>query len=327
MAKKGRRKYNRRMSQVASPSKPVFGRHQTFPLRLGWLPKAARAVVDNPDIFAAESAIAELGVGKNMVHSIRYWAETAGVLQFQGTRASLTDFGERVFGEDGLDPFLEDESTLWLLHWNMVSRPNQFAAGFWFFNRFHKPEFGERGAAAALAESAAAVGAAPSADLLKRDIKVLMQMYARRGGDEGFDEENLETPFPALGMIFHHEGDVRRYEENGARRTEKVYRSVAAARPGLQPSVLAFAVADAFASTGDAVLQVRELTGGGRPEFGALFRLTEDDLLEKLNAAAKAPPRFFTLQESAGAWQMLRDGDELPDPAARLDACFAPQAA
>ena len=325
-AETGEKRYNSRMSSSLAPGKPVFGRAQTFPLRLGWLPKAVRAVGADPKIFAEDAALAEFGVGKNMVHAIRYWAETSGVLQFAGPQAALTEFGEKIFGENGLDPFLEDESTLWLLHWKMTSRPNQFAAGFWLFNRFHKPEFNEKEAAAALVEDMAAAGFALSRDLALRDVKVALHMYARQAGADGFAEENLETPFPALGLIFHNEGDASQHrDENGKVRTLKTYRSVAAARPGLLPPVMAFAVADVFAQTGEAVLQVRESPGGNRPEFGAVFRLAEDDLLEKLNAAAKLSPRFFTLRESAGAWQLLREGASAPDPAGRLPACFAPQ--
>ena len=296
-------------------SKPIFGRARTFPLRLGWLPKAARAVGVNPKIFTEDAALAEFGVGKNMVAAIRYWTEAAGVLRFTGQEAALTEFGERIFGEDGLDPFLEDESTLWLLHWKMTSTPNQFAAGFWFFNRFHKPEFDEKEVGVAIAEDMNAGGGGPSAELMRRDINMLLRMYARRGGKEGHAEENLDTPFPALGLLFYDSG-------------EKLYQCEPDSRPGLSPAVLGFAVAELFAAIESPDLPVYEPSGADnpRPDLGSVFRLTRDDLLEKLNDAANVLPDVFALREVAGAWQLFR-GEGARVPVDFLEACLAPQAA
>ena len=295
--------------------KPIFGRARTFPLRLGWLPKAARAVGVNPKIFAEDAALSEFGVGKNMVGAIRYWAETAGVLRFTGQEAKLTEFGERIFGEDGLDPFLEDQAALWLLHWKMTSTPNQFAAGFWFFNRFHKPEFEEKEVGVAIAEDMNAGGGGPSAELMRRDINMLLRMYARRGGKEGHAEENLDTPFPALGLLFYDSG-------------EKLYQCEPDSRPGLSPAVLGFAVAELLAATESPDLPVYEPSGADnpRPDLGSVFRLTRDDLLEKLNDAANVLPDVFALREVAGAWQLFR-GEGALVPVDFLEACLAPQAA
>ena len=298
-----------------SLSKQIFGRAQTFPLRLGWLPKAARAVGVNPKIFAEDAALAEFGVGKNMVAAIRYWAETAGVLRFTGQKAALTEFGERIFGEDGLDPFLEDEATLWLLHWKMTSAPNQFAAGFWFFNQFHKPEFEEKEVSVAIAEDTNAGGSGPSAEMMQRDINMLLRMYARRGGKEGHAEENLDTPFPALGLLFYDSG-------------EKLYQCEPDSRPGLSPAVLGYAVAELLAATESPDLPVYEPSGADnlRPDLGSVFRLTRDDLLEKLNDAANVFPDIFALRDVAGTWRLFR-GESAPAPVDFLGACLTPQAA
>ncbi len=49
--------------------------HETFPCRYAWLPKAFGAIQREPKIFSEEElAIVELGVGKNMVHAIRFVA-------------------------------------------------------------------------------------------------------------------------------------------------------------------------------------------------------------------------------------------------------------
>ena len=50
-----------------------FSGHESFACRYAWLPKAYRFVVDEPATFRdAEQAMVSLGVGKNMVRSIRF---------------------------------------------------------------------------------------------------------------------------------------------------------------------------------------------------------------------------------------------------------------
>ena len=55
----------------AHPVNPVFARHETFHPRFGWLKKGFDAAQKNPGIFLQEDAPVRLGVGKNMVNSIR----------------------------------------------------------------------------------------------------------------------------------------------------------------------------------------------------------------------------------------------------------------
>src|ERR1035437_1834804 len=57
-----------------------FSGHETFVFRYGWLKKAYDAVRENPQSFGDDQAIVTLGVGKNMVRSIRHWALATGVL-------------------------------------------------------------------------------------------------------------------------------------------------------------------------------------------------------------------------------------------------------
>ena len=49
-----------------------FGRHETFALRFGWITKGFKALGQDSEIFESDNATVMLGVGKNMVHAIRY---------------------------------------------------------------------------------------------------------------------------------------------------------------------------------------------------------------------------------------------------------------
>ena len=59
----------------------AFGRHETFHLRFAWLSKGFAAFQANSDLFEdLDSATVTLGVGKNMVQSIRYWMRAAQLI-------------------------------------------------------------------------------------------------------------------------------------------------------------------------------------------------------------------------------------------------------
>src|SRR5579884_462777 len=49
-----------------------FSGHETFPFRTAWLKKAVDAVTADPRVFTRDDAFVVLGVGKNMVRSIRH---------------------------------------------------------------------------------------------------------------------------------------------------------------------------------------------------------------------------------------------------------------
>ena len=67
--------------------------------------------------FNSPEAVIELGVGKNMVASIRYWLRVFGITKDD----KLTSLAEYLFNDkNGKDKYLEDIATLWLLHFNLI---------------------------------------------------------------------------------------------------------------------------------------------------------------------------------------------------------------
>lgn len=111
------------MTALASEKKRpyAFGGHEKFVFRQSWLKKGFDLVCAEPTIFTQSDALVRLGVGKNMVRSIRYWCLALGLVEAHPdrTKASLqpTPLGERLLSDGGWDPYLEDTATLWLLHW------------------------------------------------------------------------------------------------------------------------------------------------------------------------------------------------------------------
>lgn len=68
--------------------------------------------------FSDTDSVAKLGVGKNMVTSIRFWLRAFGL----SSADELTHVAKYLFNsENGRDPYSEDLNTLWLLHFLLVN--------------------------------------------------------------------------------------------------------------------------------------------------------------------------------------------------------------
>lgn len=94
-----------------------FSGHESFSCKSLWLKKGFDYLL-NDKSFTDIDSVAELGVGKNMVASIRFWLKA-----FALTIADVpTELSKFIFDDKcGKDPFAEDINTLWLLHYQLVS--------------------------------------------------------------------------------------------------------------------------------------------------------------------------------------------------------------
>lgn len=116
-----------------SISRYTFSGHESFPCRVLWLKKGYDFVLEDNDWNKPDSVV-KLGVGKNMVASIRYWMKAFGMLNNDG----LTDIAHFIFdSNNGVDPFIEDLGTLWVLHYTLVSLGEATLYAL-FFSRFQR---------------------------------------------------------------------------------------------------------------------------------------------------------------------------------------------
>lgn len=96
--------------------KYTFSGHESFPCKSLWLKKGYDFVIAGNN-FNSPEAVIGLGVGKNMVASIRFWLRAFGIME----NDEITWLGNYLFDEkNGKDKYLEDIATLWLLHFNLV---------------------------------------------------------------------------------------------------------------------------------------------------------------------------------------------------------------
>ena len=276
----------------------AFGRHQTFSLRYGWLSKAFRAIERDPKVLRSEIAIADLGVGKNMVESMGYWLRACRLLN-PGVDAQATELGAFIFAADGVDPYLEDEATIWLLHWLICSNPTQATSWFWFFNKFHKVEFGADEIQTALQDyvkDQVKEERQPSSGTLKNDGILLPRMYARSATSKGSPvEDSLDSPFVLLSLV----------TQSGR---ERYFSSLPGVRDALPSEILAFAILELFDSIGAESMLIEDLlySRGDLPAPGSIFRLTEQALIAKLELLVDSYPEYFRLDDTAGLHQFFR---------------------
>lgn len=276
--------------------KVAFGRHQTFAVRYGWLSKGFQAVKKDPKILKSEDAIEKLGVGKNMVESIGYWLRAFQLVKRDSP--TPTDMGNLLFSANkGLDPYLEDEATIWLLHWLLVSNPELATSWYWFFNRYHKPQFTGEELLVALSDfvnDQVKDVRRPALSTLKSDASLLPRMYTQsKVSARQPIEEALDSPLALLRLVVAAVG-------------ERGFHSMPAARPGLPSRVLGFALIKLLQARNVNIIPIEDLmyARDDFPALGAVFRLTETELLVKLEELVLLYPAVFEINETAGIHQL-----------------------
>lgn len=282
---------------ILNPERSSFGRHETFPLRFGWLTKGVSAWVEKPSIFDDEDAVIKLGVGKNMVDAIRYWMVASQIVVANGRSLEPTEVGKRVFFEDGWDPYLEDDATIWLVHWLIASNPVDATTPFWFFNRFHKPEFTNKELIDALTDYVKEnFRSRVAAATLRNDVGLLLRMYeAAHKQTKGPVEEALDSPMSLLALLSHQEGT-------------KLHSSLSEYRASVPVATFSFAIAQLFEQLNESVISVERLmhSDGKLAAPGAVFRITEECLVAKLEAMVRWLPGVFELRQTAGIHQLYQ---------------------
>ena len=122
-------------------AEPLFAKHETFSPRYGWFKKAYDFSLEEEKVFTADDAPIRMGVGKNMVPSIRFWGEAAKIIKTQSKSTQPTLLGHTFFADDGLDPFMEDPGTPWIVHWLLLAPPTRIPIWWIAFNSFRPVEF------------------------------------------------------------------------------------------------------------------------------------------------------------------------------------------
>ncbi len=294
-----------------------FGGHQSFALRIAWLPKAVAAIEAGIDPLRDPIVgVVELGLGKNMVEALRCWIEAFGVAERTDDGWTLTPIGAAIFGSGGHDPFLEDVQSLWWLHWTISTRPTgRFFAWELLINRWAEPTFSPSAVVSAFLKEAERSGRRLSPVSARQHFDVWLHSYL--AGRSGRGEESLDSPMTALALV--RPSGERELDEG---RREPVYAFDRGPKQSLGNAIFAYALADWWDRhfENEETAPLREIAFG-RSSPGQVFRLSEHEVRDRLAALSAIPGSGFALRESLNQHVVQRTAWKTP--ASLLPAAYA----
>ena len=268
----------------------LFSGHESFACRYGWLVKLYQALEENPQLFASDDdAILALGLGRNMVKSIRFWGQAFGLTRTAKGRTLNTDLAHRLMHPTtGLDPYLEDNGTLWRLHWQITAHSG---LGAWaiVLQDVYDARITREQLIALVEADAAATRRAISANTASVHVDIFLRTYDWSRGDTlDAAEEGAGSPFQELKLL--------ETSQSSAGTVVGINRGP---KPDLRVGDFAFALLDYWTGTAASSrqLSLRTLQLDKRGP-AAVFRLDEGSLQILVEEIAHATSMEF---ESDGA--------------------------
>lgn len=277
-------------------AKLQFSGHESFTCRNLWL-KKGYDFADNEGSFTNEHAVVDLGVGKNMVNSVRFWLKSFGIIHDNDVP---TDFGTFLFADnEGHDPFIETIGTLWLLHYNLV-KTGKASLYSLFFNEFRRArtEFQKEQLVTFIEKKYREIESnAFNRNTVSNDISVFIRMYLKpTSKNEKVDVEDdfssllidLELMHTYTGVDFN-EKTVDYFKVENEHRTDLPF------------EVVLFSILD-NERYGKSTSFKELRTGVNSP--GMIFSVNEDCLYDKLKEIEKKYPRAIRFSENAGVQEL-----------------------
>lgn len=253
----------------------VFSGHDSFQCKIQWLKKGYDFVI-NQNNFNDSEAVITLGVGKNMVTAIRHWLRAFDIID---TDQNITEIGHYIFDNDnGIDPYTEDLSTLWLLHYHLVKRRYASIYRMAFvdfhrekneFSKIHLQYFIKR----CLFEQG--LNSQYNENTVKKDIDVLIQNYVVSNNRVFDDYSVLLLPLDLIKKI-----------------DKEIYTFNYISKQPIDPNILLYTILDYFGSSSIGFDDLMEL--------GLIFCLTNSELIEILEQICLLYPDKVVFSDVAG---------------------------
>jgi hypothetical protein len=145
-----------------------------------------------------------LGIGSNMVKSLRYWLQVVGLTQepLSGKREQeITPLGEIIYIND---PYTEEIGTLGLLHYELATNYDDATTWYYFFNKFKLNEFSKEDFLNQINNFIRLSGEEVSERSVEDDFNCLLSTYIPRiksNPEKVLPESNIDCPLGELGLI------------------------------------------------------------------------------------------------------------------------------
>jgi hypothetical protein len=311
-----------------------FSGHETFPFRTAWLKKAVDAVTVDPRVFTRDDAFVVLGVGKNMVRSIRHWALVTGVVAEdpaaadrgrtlrvsdlghalfaddgwdpyledpaaadRGRTLRVSDLGRALFADDGWDPYLEDPASIWLIHAQLAHPASGATTWYYAFNEYVGLEFTRERLRDGIIRRFQPEAGRIHPPTVERDIDVFVRCYVPRRLDKVPVEDSFDCPLTELGLV--------RMLDDG-----RTFQFSVGPKPTLPVEVIGYALVRLMqrrAGRQGAIALDECLYEPLSP--GQIFKLDENSLMMAIEALESLTGGAFVVDETAGLRQVYVRGD------------------
>lgn len=245
-----------------------FSGHESFHCRTLWLKKGYDFINEDKK-FSNPDAVVDLGVGKNMVAAISYWMKSFGLIEKDNGLSKVANF---LFGKQGIDPYLENPATLWLLHYHLV-KENSASIYSLVFNDFRKKriEFNKLHLQNFLKAKCEETNTNYTESTIQRDINVFLRNYIKPQKAN----KNLEDHFSGIFIELNLVEQLQKYDE----KETDWYRIENKERADLAAEVLLYCLLDNDQYGNSVVLD--DILHGYN-SVGSVFALTAKDVLSKI---------------------------------------------
>lgn len=250
-----------------------FRGHESFFIRKGWLYKGMKNVKKKPNVFIdkEENPMDILGIGANMVRSLRYWLQAVKLTSEPKTgkrEQTITDLGKIIWNND---TYIEEIGTLALLHYQLAKHEKYATSWYYFFNEFKMTEFNKEDFIIGVSNFAKIrYGAETAESSFDSDFDCIINTYIPRlksSPEKVHPENNIDCPFGELGLI-----DI-------VNKKNKIYKKSVPVKDILHPLIILSVILDQ--SDGQKELKITSLLDG-RCNVGRIFNLDIITLMDYL---------------------------------------------
>lgn len=226
-----------------------------------------------------------------MVSAMRHWAETLGVITRDAEgQWHVTELGDVLFHpQEGLDPYLEDPATLWLLHSALVAPNSRASTWHLVFSHFAQSLFARSQLIEWVSGYATQAGTKVSNNSIQRDVDVFLRTYVAPTSSKELYEDLWDCPLVELGLITLDSG---------------YYQILQTTRDSLPAEVFTYALVSYWQTyfPEQRTLSFETLMyAPGSP--GTTFKLFEGALVQRLRGLADLVPLVY--DDTAGLRQVL----------------------
>ena len=273
---------------------PKISGHEKFALREGWISKGILAVENNPRIFLQLDAPETLGVGSNMVKSIRFWLKAFNLIEEKaGTGAELSGFAKRI---KRYDFYCQDKFTLWLLHSHLVKNIKNATSYYMLFNNMEVDDnTKEQIEQLLIYELEKYAGGEINKNTAIDDASVVLQMYSKEKSLAYDPEEKNISPLTSLGLLIQSKGKYSKRQPDLSKLSEWV---------------ILYELADTFEKINSNSVSI-DVLYNGKSAIGNIYNLTRVALNDYLDRISNMS--YIKVDRTAGLDMVYREFTENAD--------------